>query len=52
VQPWITPSIFSNKPDWVVDEWTYGLYMSTQNDSLTEIQNHWNTWFQYGELQK
>ncbi|KAK8846829.1 hypothetical protein IAR55_005917 [Kwoniella newhampshirensis] len=50
-KPWITPSLFSNKPDWVVDEWTYGQYMSSQKDPSSELQNHWNTWFQYEELQ-
>ncbi|WVR04560.1 hypothetical protein IAU60_001567 [Kwoniella sp. DSM 27419] len=50
-QPWITPSLFVNKPDWVVDEWTYGQYMSWQNDTMGEIRTHWNTWFRYTELQ-
>ena len=44
--------MFESKPDWVVDEWTYGQYMSTQNDSLGEIRQHWNTWFQFDELQR
>ncbi|ORX34435.1 putative glucan 1,3-beta-glucosidase [Kockovaella imperatae] len=51
VQPWITPSIFTDKPDWVVDEWTYGAYMRTRNDTYGEISQHWNTWFQYDELE-
>ena len=51
-QAWITPSIFADKPDWVVDEWTYGEYMRTQDDAYGEISTHWNTWFQYEELQK
>ncbi|OCF58914.1 glucan 1,3-beta-glucosidase [Kwoniella mangroviensis CBS 10435] len=50
LEPWITPSLFLNKPDWVVDEWTYGVYMSYQNDTMGEIRNHWNTWFKYQEL--
>ncbi|WVQ97964.1 hypothetical protein IAU59_005084 [Kwoniella sp. CBS 9459] len=50
LEPWITPSIFEDKPEWVVDEWTYGEYMRSQNDTMGEIQNHWNTWFQYTEL--
>lgn len=52
LEPWITPSLFDGKPEWVVDEWTYGAYMRTQNDSMSEIRNHWNTWFQFTELQE
>ncbi|AAW43031.2 glucan 1,3-beta-glucosidase, putative [Cryptococcus deneoformans JEC21] len=50
LEPWITPSIFEGKPDWVVDEWTYGVYMNNQSDTMDEITNHWNTWFSYTEL--
>ncbi|WWC67849.1 uncharacterized protein I206_101766 [Kwoniella pini CBS 10737] len=50
LEPWITPSLFQDKPDWVVDEWTYGVYMNYQNDTMSEIRKHWNTWFQYAEL--
>ncbi|WVO16551.1 hypothetical protein L204_104230 [Cryptococcus depauperatus] len=49
--PWITPSLFSNKPDWVVDEWTYGIYQHMQADPMAEIRKHWNGWFKYTELQ-
>jgi glucan 1,3-beta-glucosidase len=52
LEPWITPSLFENKPAWVVDEWTYGAYMLGRNDTMSEIRHHWDTWFQYGELQK
>ncbi|ADV24619.1 glucan 1,3-beta-glucosidase, putative [Cryptococcus gattii WM276] len=51
LEPWITPSIFEGKPDWVVDEWTYGVYMNNRTDTMVEIRNHWNTWFSYTELQ-
>ncbi|EIW68772.1 hypothetical protein TREMEDRAFT_31815, partial [Tremella mesenterica DSM 1558] len=51
LEPWITPSIFAHKPSWVVDEWTYGQYMLTQNNTYGEIQTHWNTWFQLSELE-
>ncbi|KAE8538276.1 hypothetical protein D1P53_005618 [Cryptococcus gattii VGV] len=51
LEPWITPSIFEGKPDWVIDEWTYGVYMNNQSDTMGEIRNHWNTWFSYTELQ-
>nr|XP_019047287.1 hypothetical protein I302_03896 [Kwoniella bestiolae CBS 10118]OCF26217.1 hypothetical protein I302_03896 [Kwoniella bestiolae CBS 10118] len=50
LEPWITPSLFLNKPDWVVDEWTYGIYMNYQNDTMGEIRRHWNTWFKYEEM--
>ncbi|OXC65997.1 hypothetical protein AYX13_05197 [Cryptococcus neoformans] len=50
LEPWITPSIFEGKPDWVVDEWTYGVYMNNQSGTMDEIRNHWNTWFSYTEL--
>lgn len=43
--------MFEGKPDWVVDEWTYGAYMATQPDPMGEIRHHWNTWFQYYELE-
>lgn len=52
LEPWITPSMFEHKPDWVVDEWTYGAYMSTQNDSVSEIRRHWESWFTVSELEK
>ncbi|ODN80420.1 hypothetical protein L202_02669 [Cryptococcus amylolentus CBS 6039] len=51
LEPWITPSLFENKPDWVVDEWTYGEYMKTQNNTMDEIRSHWNNWFKYAELE-
>nr|ODN93762.1 glucan 1,3-beta-glucosidase [Cryptococcus depauperatus CBS 7855] len=51
LEPWITPSLFSNKPDWVVDEWTYGIYQHMQADPMAEIRKHWNGWFKYTELQ-
>jgi glucan 1,3-beta-glucosidase len=44
--------MFENKPDWVVDEWTYGEYMSGQSDTMSEIRRHWDTWFTYNELEK
>ncbi|WWC86985.1 uncharacterized protein L201_001866 [Kwoniella dendrophila CBS 6074] len=50
LEPWITPSMFQGKPEWVVDEWTYGVYMGYQNDTMGEIRQHWNTWFTYAEL--
>jgi len=50
-KPWITPSMFEDKPPWVVDEYTYGAYMSSQPDKMGEIRYHWNTWFQYYELE-
>jgi glucan 1,3-beta-glucosidase len=43
--------MFEGKPDWVVDEWTYGAYMATQPDPMGEIRHHWNTWLQYYELE-
>ncbi|TYJ56318.1 hypothetical protein B9479_003010 [Cryptococcus floricola] len=52
LEPWITPSLFENKPDWVVDEWTYGEYMKTQNNTMDEIRSHWNNWFKYAELEE
>lgn len=52
LEPWITPSMFESKPGWVVDEWTYGQYMATQNDTMGEITAHWNSWFEYGEKQR
>ncbi|WVQ74069.1 hypothetical protein IAR50_003652 [Cryptococcus sp. DSM 104548] len=51
LEPWITPSLFENKPSWVIDEWTYGEYMKTQNDTMDEIRSHWNNWFKYAELE-
>jgi glucan 1,3-beta-glucosidase len=41
--------MFESKPGWVVDEWTYGEYMATQNNTMGEITAHWNSWFEYGE---
>jgi glucan 1,3-beta-glucosidase len=52
LEPWITPSMFESKPGWVVDEWTYGEYMATQNNTMGEITAHWNSWFEYGEMQR
>ncbi|WVN89435.1 uncharacterized protein L203_104658 [Cryptococcus depauperatus CBS 7841] len=39
------------EPDWVVDEWTYGIYQHMQADPMAEIRKHWNGWFKYTELQ-
>lgn len=44
--------MFQAKPEWVVDEWTYGQYMSTQSDTYGEIRQHWNTFIDYGQLEK
>ncbi|KAL0240335.1 hypothetical protein I308_106585 [Cryptococcus tetragattii IND107] len=38
LEPWITPSIFEGKPDWVIDEWTYGVYMNNRTDTI-ELEN-------------
>ncbi|XAO27876.1 hypothetical protein I312_106740 [Cryptococcus bacillisporus CA1280] len=51
LEPWITPSIFKGKPGWVIDKWTYGVYMNNRTDTIGDIRNHWNTWFSYTELQ-
>ncbi|KAL7421938.1 hypothetical protein Q5752_003710 [Cryptotrichosporon argae] len=50
LEPWITPSLFTAKPDWVVDEWTYGQYMAAQNDSMGEITTHWASWITETEM--
>lgn len=43
--------MFENKPEWVVDEWTYGAYMRTQNNTMGEIRAHWNDWITYADFE-
>ncbi|KDN44126.1 glycoside hydrolase family 5 protein [Tilletiaria anomala UBC 951] len=41
-EPWITPSLFDNTGDnRVIDEWTFGQYVS---DAKSRLQKHWDTW--------
>lgn len=49
-QPWITPSLFEDKPEWVVDEWSYGAYSRNQKDVYGEIRDHWRSWYQKSDL--
>ena len=51
LKPWITPSLFDNKPDWVVDEWSYGDYSRRQKTPFTEIRVHWSNWIQKSDLE-
>lgn len=46
-QPWITPSLFDGKPDWVVDEWTYAEFTK---DNRSELERHWDTWITEQDL--
>lgn len=46
-QPWITPSLFDGKPDWVIDEWTYAEFTK---DNRTELERHWDTWITEQDL--
>ncbi|KAJ6513276.1 glycoside hydrolase family 5 protein [Mycena sanguinolenta] len=44
LEPWITPSIFSNtNNDAIVDEYTFGS-MQDSATALSVLQNHWATW--------
>lgn len=51
-QPWITPSLFEDKPEWVVDEWSYGQYITSHGGNMTEIRNHWDNWFSYSQFER
>jgi len=44
--------MFETKPEWVVDEWSYGAYMRTQDDPMSEIRQHWNEWITYADLER
>lgn len=52
-QPWITPSLFASKPEWVVDELTYAAYWYGNNATAgqAEISAHWDGWISYPDLQ-
>ncbi|KAJ9094664.1 hypothetical protein QFC20_006845 [Naganishia adeliensis] len=43
LEPWITPSLFEDKPEWVIDEKTYGQYWRETNytEGFDEISAHW-----------
>lgn len=43
--------MFDGKPEWVVDEWTYGAHMRGQEDTLGEIRKHWNEWITYEDFE-
>ncbi|EJT49209.1 glucan 1,3-beta-glucosidase [Trichosporon asahii var. asahii CBS 2479] len=47
LEPWITPSLFDGKPDWVVDEWTYAEFTK---DNRSELERHWDTWITEQDL--
>lgn len=43
LEPWITPSVFSNQPANVVDEYTLTQQMG--KDAATSLlSSHWNSW--------
>lgn len=43
LEPWITPSIFENQPDDVVDEYTLCQHMG-YDAAHSLLENHWNSW--------
>ena len=44
MQPWITPSMFSNtNNDAIVDEYTFG-QLQDPNTALAALKQHWETW--------
>ncbi|KAF7327738.1 Glycoside hydrolase family 5 protein [Mycena kentingensis (nom. inval.)] len=44
MEPWITPSMFSNTNDSrVIDEYTYGQYVDA-DAAQKALKNHWETW--------
>ncbi|BEI80558.1 hypothetical protein CcaverHIS002_0110870 [Cutaneotrichosporon cavernicola] len=52
LEPWITPSLFTGKPDWVKDEATYARYQLGQPQPYGEIGRHWDTWITYDDFAK
>ncbi|KAI5451752.1 hypothetical protein NCC49_001399 [Naganishia albida] len=53
LEPWITPSLFEDKPEWVIDEKTYGQYWRETNytQGFDEISAHWRRWIQQSDFQ-
>jgi len=50
LEPWITPSIFADQPDNVVDEYT--LTQTLGPDAVQGIlQPHWDTWITADDFQ-
>ncbi|GMK57593.1 hypothetical protein CspeluHIS016_0404270 [Cutaneotrichosporon spelunceum] len=52
LEPWITPSLFADKPDWVKDETTYARYQLGLPEPYREIWSHWDTWITYDDFAK
>ncbi|KAL1408974.1 hypothetical protein Q8F55_005791 [Vanrija albida] len=52
LEPWITPSLFASKPDWVVDEWTYAAYWRTQPCPAAELAAHWKSFYTAADFQR
>ena len=49
LEPWITPTIFNNFNDGVVDEWT--LCEKHPNEASSILQKHWDSWLKKEDLQ-
>lgn len=49
LEPWITPSIFEQFGDSVVDEYTLSQQVPNAEDIL---RSHWNSWVTLGDFQK
>ena len=43
LEKWITPSLFSDLPSSVVDEYTFCKYLGPAN-ATARLTKHWNTW--------
>jgi len=50
LEPWITPSIFADQPDNVVDEYTLCQQLG-HDAALSKLSNHWDTWFTESDFQ-
>ncbi|KAK1073459.1 glucan exo-1,3-beta-glucosidase [Friedmanniomyces endolithicus] len=54
LEPWITPSIFQAFPqsDGIVDEYTLTSVLGASVAYDTVLKPHWDSWVQYGDMQK
>jgi len=42
-KPWITPSLFDDKDESIVDEYTFCQYQD-HDTAHSQLVNHWDTW--------
>ncbi|KXN67043.1 glycoside hydrolase family 5 protein [Conidiobolus coronatus NRRL 28638] len=50
LERWLTPSLFQGLPDSAVDEWSFCSQLG-QTQCLQKLQQHWQTWVTFSDLQ-